>query len=794
MVSRVLLRKLVRDIRERKWSFLALVAIMAVGVSIFLGMAVVYLDLDSARDRYYKAYRLGDFVVNVKRAPEWTLAAVQDLPNVQEVRGRVRLSILCDLPESVKPIPGEAISLPVNTQPNINGILLKSGGWFSDAHQREVILDHQFATANHIKPGDRVKALLLDKQHDLLVVGTAMAPEFVYLIPPGGGLAPDPANYAVMYLPHQFLQESCDLDGAYNELIGLAHDTSSTALSITLDRVEEMLDAYGVTGTNKMLDQPSVSVVRDELLNLKSTATIFPIVFLGVAALVLNVMISRLVAQQRVVVGTLRAVGHSKSAIIFHYLGFAIVAGTVGSLLGIAGGTWIQSGLLEVYRQFFAIPDILGHVYPSLMCAAIGIGVLFAVLGTLKGTLKAARLEPAEAMRPPPPEAGSTIFLERISFFRESLSFRWKMIFRSVFRNPFRSSVSVLAGSIATSLVLATLCLVDSTHYLINYHYARTTHEDLAIDLRDPKGRRSLSEASGLPAVSLCESQLSVICDLRNGPYRKRIGVTGLPVKSTLYTPLDDAGRQVIVPDQGLILTRKLAEILDVRVGDRIILRPLIAERRTVETEVVGLMESFLGLSAYCHQAYLSSLLGERWVENRLLFDTFPGSHTGTLMKELKRRPSVTGVGERQRSLEQMKRTMDEFMGTFLWVTVLFSGIIAFGSIFNTALVSLSERQREVGTFRVLGYTSGQVSRVFSGESFVLNGLGILVGLGLGVWFTHLLSAAYDTELYRFPPVIHAYRLIEVAVIMSLFVSVAQVIIYRMIKKLDWLGVLSVKE
>ncbi len=794
MVSRVLLRKLRRDIRDRKWSFLALVAIMAVGVSVFLSMAAVYQDLDGARTRYYRNYRLGDFVVDLKRAPDWTLDEVCTLPNVREVRGRVRFSILADLPGLVKPIPGEAISLPADKPPAINGILLKSGTWFSNTHQREVILDHQFATANHLKPGDRVKALLLDKQHDLLVVGTAMAPEFVYLIPPGGGLAPDPAHYAVMYMPHKFLQESCDLEGAYNELIGLAHDNSSTSLKITLDRIERMLDAYGVTNTGQMKDQPSISVVRDELFNLKSTATIFPLIFLGVAALILNIMIGRLVAQQRVVVGTLRALGHSRLTVTLHYMGFGVAAGVGGSLLGLGLGAWIQSGLLEIYNQFFAIPDIVGHIYPGLMISALGIGIIFAVLGTIRSCLKAANLEPAEAMRPPPPESGGRILLERASFFWHRLSFRWKMIFRSVFRNPFRSAVSVLAAGIATSLMVATICLVDAMDYLVVHHYDAVAHEDLSVDLRDPKGERSLSEVKTFPGVSQCEPQLAVLCDLTNGPYQKRTSVTGLLPQSRLYTPLDDSGRPVTVPDEGLILTRKLADILNVKVGDRLLLRPLIAERRKVETQVVGLVESFLGLSAYCHPVYLSQLLGERWVANRFLFDTYPGSDTNAFMEEVKRRPSVTGIGDRLRSYKKMKATMEEFNGTFLWVTVLFSGIIAFGSVFNTALVSLSERQREVGTFRVLGYSSAQVSQIFSGESFLLNGLGIVVGLGLGVWFAHLLSLAYNTELYRFPTVVYGYRLVEVALLMAFFVTIAQIIIFRMIKKLEWLEVLKVKE
>jgi putative ABC transport system permease protein len=133
-------------------------------------------------------------------------------------------------------------------------------------------------------------------------------------------------------------------------------------------------------------------------------------------------------------------------------------------------------------------------------------------------------------------------------------------------------------------------------------------------------------------------------------------------------------------------------------------------------------------------------------------------------------------------------------MMSFLVVMALFAGIIAFGSIVNTALVSLSERQREVGTLRVLGYTPTQVTRIFSGESFLLNAVGVGVGLILGVGLAYLLALAYDTELYRFPVVVYPSRVVAVAVAMGILVGFAQGMIYLVVRGLDWLDVLKVKE
>jgi putative ABC transport system permease protein len=794
MVSIVLFRKLERDIRQRKWSLLALVAMVSVGVGVYASMDAVYLDLDGARQRYYSRNLMADFTVDLKRAPEWTLKVASGIPNVRQVRGRVKQSLLVDLDTRIQPIPGIAVSLPENREPIINGAMLRSGMWFSNNEAKEAILEHQFAEANNLEPGDRIKVLLVDKQHDLLVVGTAMSPEFVYLMPPGGGLSPDPAGYAVMWLPRKFLQTSGDLDGAYNELVGLANDTSRPALEYTLKLIKEALDPYGVTNTTPIQDQPSASVLRDELLNIRTTAAIFPVIFLGVAAMVLNILLGRMVAQQRSVIGTLRALGYSSWAITRHYLGYGIAVGLMGSAGGVALGWWLQGAMLDMYRQFFAMPGIDRHFHFNTVATGAAIAFICALVGAWKGSRKASKMDPAEAMHPPLPEQGGRVLPEEIPFFWHRLPFRWKMIFRAVFRNPFRSLVGIIGSAVATALIVASFSLYDATYFLMSYHFQRVAHQDLTVSLRNPKGIGALSEVGDLPEVSRKEPQLNVICDLRNGPYQKRTGVTGLPLHNTLYTPLDESGRKMVVPRHGMVLTRKLAEILNVRIGDHIDLRPLIARREETRAPVVGIVDTYLGLSAYCHIGYLSDLLGEYWVADSFLVSTFHGSSERSLMAQIRKRPAVIGITERLRAFHQMEETMGQFMGSFFLVTIIFAGIIALGSQINTALVSLSEREREVGTFRVLGYTSGQVTRIFSGESVLLNATGILIGIGLGIGVSHLLAMAFDTELYRFPAVILVSRLAFAVGLMACFLACAQLITYRMIRGLEWLDVLKVRE
>lgn len=790
----VLYRKLIRDLLARKGALLALVLMVAIGVACYVGLAGVFRDLDSARSRYYNTNRLADFSVDVKRLPTTLLPQISQSQNIQRLEGRISFPARIDLPKVALPISGTAISLPLERQVIINDVLLCRGSWFRGGDDHEVILNDAFATANQLKPGDRIQVLLLDREYDLLIVGTAMSPEFVYLVPPGAGLAPDPARFGVLYLRKDFLQRACDLQGACNQLVGLAHNNSKPELVRTLEILERQLEPYGVTNTTPVQEQTSVQFLADELMGLKSTAMVMPTIFLVVAALVLNILVGRMVSQQRSTIGTLRALGYSTRSIFTHYLGYGAIVGALGGTSGCLFGVWMQSFYVGVYRQFFDIPQINLHLYGDILWQGWLISVICSMLGTVKGIRYAVRLEPSEAMRPPAPEIGGKVLPERVTIFWNHLSFNWKMVFRAIFRNPFRSGVVILASVISTALIVSAFGMLDSLDYLMNYQFIRISHEDNTISLREPVDMGSISEARLLPGVKAVEPQLSVPCELRLGPLRRRVGVIGLPSNNRLFTPLDKLNQPVVIPQRGLVLSKKLAELLNARQGDVLQLRALIGTRKECWAPVMAVVDTYLGLSAYAHLEYLSHLIGETAVVNNLLTVNQPKQSDDRFLHEVHQRPAVIGVSRRARSMEALHESFGQTMGVFIGVLVLFAGLIAFGSVFNTALVSLSERQREVASLRVLGYLPGQISRIFSGESLLLN----VVGIGLGLWAGHgmveLISQAYNTDVYRFPAIIHPLRYPLSVVLMLFFVGLAQWIIYRMIRRLDWLEQLKVKE
>lgn len=783
----VLWFKLGRELWARKGSLSSLVAIAALGVCFFVSLAANLRDLDRCRARYYESCRLADFSLTLKRAPAWLLDELLEIPNVRALRGRVNVPVRLELNE---PLQGLALSLPERPQRLIDDVLVRRGTYFSGSRGQEVLLNDAFARARGILPGQRLRVIIQGNQYELLVVGTVMSPEFVYVVAPGGGFTPDPARTPVLFLPQRFLQEAAGLDGAFNEVVGMVVERRE--LKVTLRQLERRLDSYGVQMIVPQNEQTSVQFLANELAELRVNSIFLPAICLAVVGLVLNVVMSRLVASQRTVIGTLRALGYSEGQLRRHYLSYGLAVGLAGGGLGLLLGWQLQKGLLSVYRQYFELPDLSATFQLDLLAWGMGSSLLCALSGAAVGVTGAVRLEPAEAMRPPPPEKVTAIWLERIDWLWSRLGFSGRMVLRSIFRNPFRSLVTACASFLATCLLVETLCMLGSVDLLVDFTFRRTARQDLTVGLREPGRSEAVREVARL--AGRVEGELSLPCEISRGAAFKRLAVTGLAPDFSLSRPLDRQGRPVAVPERGLLLAGKLAEILHVGPGQTVRLKPLLGTRRVVEVPVTAVVDTYLGISAYADRRYLSSLLGEEDVANTLQVSTYHQPPSPQLFGQLRRRPAVLGIEQRARSLQQIEKLLDQSIGTSLGILVLFCGALAFGSVVNTAMVALGEREREVGTLRVLGYRSHEVWGIFAAESYLVNGVGVALGLVGGVGFAHLISQAYNTELFRLPVVVGAATLGGAAGLMLIFINLAQVVVFRLVRTTPWLDVFKVRE
>ncbi len=789
----VLDRKLLREVRRSGVMLLAITSVMTVGAMCFVYMRSTYHNLSLAKWRYYSQCRMADFWIELKKAPLVEVEELTNLPGVTAIRPRIQFYATVDLDRVVEPLNGLVLSLPDEHRPIINDIVMQSGGYFTDRRDNEVIVNAAFARRHAITPGQVVHLILNNRRQELHVVGTAISSEFVYMVAPGS-LSPDPEHFGVFYLKRSFAEDVFDFDGATNQIVGTLDPAHRDRPQEILRQMEVLLAPYGVMTSYAQKTQSSNQFLSDEIRGLGIFSTMMPTIFLAVAALVLNVLMVRLIDQQRTIIGTLKALGYYDWQIFLHYTKFALALGLFAGLLGLGLGYQMANFVTSLYRLFYEFPDLENRVYPGTYLGGLGVALGCALVGSLQAARVGLRLKPAEAMRAKPPVQGGAIWLEHVPWLWRRLSFGWRLVLRNVFRNRLRSSVGVFSTAMGAGLLVTGFILSNAINYLIDFQFEMVMRSDVDLRFKDEVGRPALLEAARLPGVDRAEPVFDVACTFINGPHRRRGAISGLSPGALLTVPRDLQGNPIRIPETGLAMSRKLAQLLGVRAGDEILVLPTRGLREHLRVPVAELSDSYIGLSVYADIRYLSRIVGEELALTGVQLATDKSAQSrGQLYHELKQLPAVQAVNARANVIKNMQFIV-ETQRIFIVFVVLFAGVIFFSSLLNSSLISLAERTREVATLRVLGYTPWQVGGLFLRESLVINTLGTLLGLPLGYLLSWSLSRMYDTEMFRFP-LVSPPRVWWGAVLMAIvFAMSAHGFVQRSIHQLDWLDASKTKE
>ncbi|HXT60797.1 MAG TPA: FtsX-like permease family protein, partial [Pirellulales bacterium] len=562
-----------------------------------------------------------------------------------------------------------------------------------------------------------------------------------------------------------------------------------------LRRAELLLAPYGVFTTVPLSEQPSNRFLTNEIQGLEAFGVINPAVFLSVAALVLNVLMTRLTEQQRVVVGTLKALGYLDRQVFAHFLKFGLCIGLLSGALGTALGYWLSGAMTAMYRTFFEFPTLANRFYADTFVKGMLISLVCSLIGSVHGARSVLKLEPAEAMRPKPPAQGGAIWLERFRGFWGRLSFAWRMTLRNVVRHRFRSAAGAFAAAMGASLLVNALMLVAETNHMIDFQFEQVQRSDIDLAFKDERGRDALDEARRLPGVDRAEPVLNVACTFANGSHTRKGGITGLDPRARLTIPRDAAGLPLRIPSAGLTMNRKLAELLHLKHGDTVMVHPIKGLREPHAVPVAEINDAYLGLAVYADIHYLSRLVHEEFAVSGAQLLVEPGAESrGALYRELKRLPALQAVTARADTIANVMDTLVKNQRVFIFLLVMFAGVIFFGSVLNSSLIGLAERAREVATLLVLGYNERQVGGLFLRESLLINTLGTLAGLPLGYFLNVGIAIAYDTDMFRIPVIDPKKIWVAALVLGTLFALAAHAIVQRTIWRMNWLEALKTKE
>ena len=786
---RVLDRKVLRDLWNLRGAVAAICLVMASGTATFV-MSLSTLDsLRRTQTNFYRQSRFGDLFASLKRAPQRLRATVQSIEGVQQVETRVLAPIKIDIENFSDPVSGLVVSIPDTGDSMLNRVHLRRGRMFEAGRDNEVIISESFADAHRFDIGDRLRIVINGHRKVVAIVGVGLSPEYIYQIRTGD-VFPDFERFGVLWMARTPLANAFDMEGSFNDV------TLTLTGQVPAQRVQDELDGllrrYGGLGSYERQDQTSHRYLSEEFRQLEQMATIYPVIFLGVAAFLLNVVISRLVSTQREEIATLKAFGYANVSILFHYLKLVGSIALLGVLAGVALGVWFGRGLSGLYAEFYRFPSLEYHLRPEVAVTAALVSVGAALLGTLYSVRQAAIAPPAEAMRPEPPARYRETLVERLGLKRW-LSQPARMMARNIERRPFKSLLTATGIAFAYAILIVGFFFNDAVDFMIKVQFGMAQREDLAVTFVEPTSRRALFELESLRGVDYGEVFRTVPARLRFQHRTYRTAIQGVQPGGDLYRLLDRDLKPILLPESGIVLTDYLGQILKVGPGDYLTVEVLEGSRPTREVPVAGLANQYLGVSAYMQVAALNRLMREGDAISGAYLAVDP-LYENEIYEALEDTPRVASTVSQKIAIKNFYETMGENLLTFVFFFSLFAGSIAFGVVYNSARIALSERSRELASLRVLGFTRGEISYILLGELAVLTLSAIPIGLLIGRLLCAYIISELESDLFRFPLLIESRTYAFASSVVLLSATISALIVRRKLDHLDLVAVLKSRE
>lgn len=785
---RALDRKLIRDLRRLRGQVAAIALVVTVGVATFVGLRSVYDSLLLTQAAYYDRYRFADVFARLERAPQRLEREIGAIPGVAAVETRVVAEVTLDVPGLEEPATGRLVSIPERPRPMLNDVYIRSGGYI--AGPDDVLVSAAFAEANALRAGDSIGAVMNGRWRWLRVAGIALSPEYVYEIRGAGDLFPDNRLFGVLWIGRGTVAPAFDMEGAFNDVaLTLAPGASEPAV---IARLDTLLERYGGLGAYGREDQISNRFLTDEIAQNRVTSALVPAIFLGVAAFLLNVVLVRLVGTQRDQIAVLKAFGYGDLAVGLHYLAFALVAVLAGVLFGAGAGLWLGSAMTRLYARFYRFPVLEYEARPAVLAAAVAINAVAALAGAWSAVRRAVSLPPAEAMRPEPParyRPGIVDWLRLHRFFSPAA----RMVIRGIERRPVRALFSTLGIALAVAILVVGRYFFDAIDYMADLQFRVVQREDLAVTFEQPLPLRVRHELERLPGVLRTELFRSVPVRLRHEHRSYLTALQGEEPDAELRRRIDRDGDRVSLPASGVLLSADLAGRIGIEPGETVLVESLEGERPVWRLEVTGLVDELVGAAAYMPLEGVNRLVGGEPSASGA-FLAVDALFTDTLYAELKRLPAVAGVAIREASLRSFEQTLAESVLISTTVVISFAVVIAFGIVYNGARISLSERQNELATLRVLGFRRREVAAILLGEQAILTALALPLGFALGYGAVALIIRAAASELFRLPLLVTGATYAFAAVVVTAAAALSGAAVRRRLDRIDLIQALKAGE
>ncbi len=540
-------------------------------------------------------------------------------------------------------------------------------------------------------------------------------------------------------------------------------------------------------------DNPGYSEYDANAERINRIAAIFPLFFLLVAGLVCLTTMSRMVEEQRTQIGTLKALGYSRLAIMRHYMTYAVTAALIGGVIGAVGGTFLFPGVIVfAYSMLYDVTKIHFLFTASNLILSIGSMTLAIALTVYFSCSKALEETPSSLMRPKAPKAGKRIFLEKISFIWDKMNFFAKVSARNLIRYKRRMIMTIVGIAGCTALSLTGFGLKDSISDVANLQYN---------DIYRYSGFAAYDEEAKLSEIDSIYKSLTDYnedtdytralikqYDLEFSKNTMQCYITAVEDSELFETFVDmreRTSREKVTMSDGAVITEKAAKLLGAQIGDEITVKVSGGANRKIE--IAAITENYAGHYLYVSEDVYKDVFGQKPKYNIIYFfndisrdDDVQEEFTAHMLEN----KNVLAVSMNAASLKNIYDTL-KVMDLVVLVLIAAAAALAFVVLYNLTNVNITERIREIATLKVLGFYDGEVSSYVFRESVVLSLIGALVGLVLGYALCMFVITTAELDELMFGRRIHPISYVLAFVVTAAFSMIVNLIMTRVLKKVS---------
>lgn len=757
----ILFKKLLRDIKQSAGQFIAFVLVIAMGAFFYAGLVTLSNNLGAYSKAYFKEHNLSDLNVYYNQISKRDVAGLSKIQGINLIEGRYTFHATQVFEDTKATL--QIHSIPANNR--INTPVIMEGRIPSG--EDEILLDSHYAKEHQLRVGDQMRVMVNGENTSFTISGLGENVEYAKK-----NETQDHRSFGAAYVAESAIPRVAG-GFFYNEiLIDAEEDGDMDQLGQAVKEQSETLSYVNQMSKERSFNY---SELQQTIYNNKMMSRVIPLVLFIIEAIILFLTMSRIMDSQRSQIGIMKALGIKNRSIMLHYMGYPVLVGIIGSILGcvIAANVFVPF-VRASNAKAYSLPDIAFSLSYVSVIPPILISSLFGILACYLSGAAILRERAAQAMRPKPPKKIKKLLIERMPGIWSRISYSNKLILRNIFLNKHKALASSV-GVVVSTVLLITAFGTQTSLQKVAAQIEEVNKYDLKVDYASGAAPDPLQ----LPAGITSSYDLSAFpVELIAGEDNEAATLVVTEKENNLLLFFDEDDNRIALEDNGVLVPQSYADAFKIKEGDTIRIKFTAPEfaNKTVDMKVAQISAQYSNPSFYATTAYLESF-GIGYNPTSLLVEAGSAADVAGVRHYFEQDRQVDTIQDNNDLKESAQYIIKQ--NSFIFILFIISAVIlSFGAIYTISSINIYERNRELATLKVLGYPKPKINRLIFLENLILTTISVMAALPVGVYMYDLVIKALSSTHQQIPDQI-SLSVMLISVLLAFVLTISSSLLLR---------------